>query len=217
MSTEIQKAEVEICNLALNGIGHTRFIASPDEDSEEADVCKLSYPQVRDEALEILKPSFATRRSRPAALDATTLDLGVVPDGWKYAYAPPADCVPNGLRAVVPAGGLAVHNPRPDQQIPFAIEYDGKTAQVLVLTDQQNAELVYTARIEDATKYTATFCRALAERMGPDLVRGIRKDPRLLQAAAATSASATAAAVSSAGRAEKVSPEDPVPFHIAAR
>jgi hypothetical protein len=217
VSTEIEKAEVEICNLALNGIGHTQFITSLDEDSVEANVCKLSYPQIRDEALEVLKPSFATRRSRPAALVATTLDLGAVPGGWKYAYALPADCVPNGLREVQSSDGSSVRNPRPDQEIPFAIEYDSKTGQVLVLTDQEKAELVYTARLEDATKYTATFLRALAERMGPDLVRGIRKDPRLLQQAAATSASATAAAVSSAGRAEKVSPEDPVPFHIAAR
>jgi hypothetical protein len=81
--------EVTICNLALNAIGVTAYISDLDENSDEANACRLAYPQARDEELEVTAPGWATARMRPAPLDETTLALGEVPGGWKYAYALP--------------------------------------------------------------------------------------------------------------------------------
>lgn len=212
MATDVEKGEVTICNLALNAIGVTSYISSLTEESDEAKACQIAYPQARDEELEVTAPSWATRHVKLALLDETTLDLGAVSGGWKYAYALPADALPNGLRSLYPG----IRNPSDAQQIRYAIEYDGATGQAVVLTDQEDAEAVYTARIEDATRFPATFGRAIAERMAKDLIRGLRKDLKLLDAQRRISGEASSIAVASAGRAERPDPE-PENFITAAR
>ncbi|HEY2848353.1 MAG TPA: hypothetical protein VGI97_00620 [Gemmatimonadaceae bacterium] len=204
--------EATICNLALNGIGVTAFISDLAEDSNEANICRLVYPQARDEELEVTAPGWATARVRPAPIDETTLALGEVPGGWKYAYALPDDALPNGLRSVYPG----IRSPRDDQQIRFAVEWDSATQQVVVLTDQEDPEYVYTARITDPARFPATFARAIAERMAKDLIRGLRKDLRLLEAQRRMSGEASGTAAASAGRASKPDPE-PENFITAAR
>lgn len=169
-------AQVNICNMALVGIGHTELIEDLDEGSTESDICELEYDQCRDEVLESWDWDFARKRQQPAALDDTTLDLGAVPSGWTYAFALPADCVPNGLRAIY----SGTRNPREDEKTPFAVEYDGATAQSIVLTDIEEPEFIYTARVEDPNRFSALFVRALAERLAIPLLRGLRKDPRLV-------------------------------------
>lgn len=205
-------SDVDISNLALLAIGHTKTIAALNERSEEARACAEVYPQAVDELLEIFAWPFATRRSQPAQLDATTLDLGAVPSGWSYAYALPADCVPNGLRRVYPG----VRAPRADQETPHAIEYDGATDQVVVLTDDSAPEFIYTARIEDTAKFSALFGRAVAEQMATDLIRALRKDLKLLPLQEQKAAAALAKAQAAAKRGEQPD-QDPVPSWIANR
>lgn len=212
MATDTEKGEVTICNMALNAVGHTAFISSMDENSEEANVCRLAYPQARDEELEVTAPAWATRHARLGLLDDTTLDLEEVSGGWKYAYALPADALPNGFRSIY----SGVRAPSDDHQVRFAVEYDAATGQVIVLTDQQDAEAVYTARIEDPTRFPATFARAIAERMAKDLIRGLRKDLKLIEAQRRISSEASSTAVASAARAAKPDPE-PENFITAAR
>lgn len=204
--------EVTICNLALNAIGVTAYIAALDEGSNEANACALAYPQARDEELEVTAPTWATRRARPAQLDPAQLDLGEVSGGWAYAYALPDDALPNGLRSVY--GGIRA--PRDDEQIRFAVEYDGNTGQAVVLTDEPTPEFVYTARITDPARFPATFARAIAERMAKDLIRGLRKDLRLLEVQRKISGEASGTAVASAGRASNPDPE-PENYITAAR
>src|SRR5438128_882361 len=115
-------SEVGICNLALLQIGQTSLIQDLGEDSEAANACNLLYSVNRDETLQEFAWPFAQRRSTPAPLMATTLALGVVPTGWEYAFALPADAVTKGLVAIYP--GLS--NPRVDQEVPFEIQYDAK-------------------------------------------------------------------------------------------
>jgi hypothetical protein len=128
--------------------------------SEEAFACKRLFPQALDEVLEA--GAWPPRRTRPAQLTATTLDLGEVPAGWTYAYALPADCVPNGLQRIYPG----TRNPRSDQETPHAIEWDAATGQFIVLTDDDAPEFLYTPRVETTAKYAASFARAVAERWG---------------------------------------------------
>src|SRR4051812_47202369 len=195
--------EVTICNLALNAIGVTAYISDLNESSDEANACRLAYPQARDEELEVTAPSWATRRVRPAALDPAQLDLAGGAGGWAYAYALPHDALPHGLRS----GFSGIRPPPGDQQIRVAVGYDGNTGQAIVLTDQETPEFVYTARITDPARFPATFARAIAERMAKDLIRGLRKDLRLLEAQRRMSGEASGTAAASAGRASKPDPE----------
>jgi hypothetical protein len=155
------RSKTDICNLALFAIGHTKTVADVDtEKSEEAFACKRLFPQALDEVLEA--GAWPPRRTRPAQITATTLDLGEVPAGWTYAYALPADCVPNGLQRIYPG----TRNPRSDQETPHAIEWDAATGQFIVLTDDDAPEFLYTPRVETTAKYAASFARAVAERWG---------------------------------------------------
>jgi hypothetical protein len=205
-------SDVDICNLALIAIGHTKLIQNFEEDSTEADVCQTVFEQCRDEVLEAVAWPFATRRSAPARLTATTLELGDVPDEWSYAYALPADCVPNGLRRI----STGSRNLRDDEETPFVVEYDGELEQLIVLTDDDAPEFVYTARIEDTTLYSPTFVRALAERIAIELVRGLRKDAKLVPLHAQAYQAALGKAVAAAKRNQHPDPA-PLPEHIAGR
>jgi hypothetical protein len=195
--------KVQICNLALNSIGHTKFIEDLTE-SRRGDVCNEVFDACLDEVLEAFEWPFATRHATPAQLDATTLDLGAVPSGWTYAYALPADCVPNGLRRIYPG----TRNPRRDQETPFAIEYDGATDQTIVLTDDDAPEFIYTARVTNAALYSGSFGRALS-RTGSrsTCVLGLRKDAKLAQQAETGVRARLAKAAASAQR--SVKPDEP--------
>lgn len=173
------RSKTDICNMALVQIQHSRLLDDVDtDDSPEADVCKLFYDQDRDEALEAAPWPFATRRYKPAALDATTLDSGAVPSGWSYAYAAPADLIK--LRGIFDT----VRNPGLDQQWPFDVHYDANLQANIILTDKAPdasvpVEFIYTARITAEALFPASFARLLALRLAPDLALGIAKDPQL--------------------------------------
>jgi hypothetical protein len=205
--------EVGICNLALNAIGHTKFITALNENSDEADVCELNYAQCRDEVLEAIDWPFATRRAEPAAITASTLELGEVPDEWDYAYLLPADCLPNGLRRIVFTGTRVV---LPENQIKFVVEYDGALETSIVLTDEQDPQIVYTARIEDVARFSPLFKRALAERLAVECVRGLRKDAKLIPTHWSMYQAALGRAIAAAKKSQKPD-NDPLPAHIAGR
>lgn len=201
----------DICNLALLQIGHTTFIDTLGDDSEEARVCGLAYDQDLDEVLEAIPWPFATRRAKPAPLVATTLSLGAVPTGWAYAFAFPDDAVPKGLK-VYPG----TTSPSTAQLVPVAVEYDSALQSLVVLTNDSAPEFVYTSRVANPLLFDAAFVRALAWRISVDLALGLRKDPKVGDMASRAYQAALGAAVSTARR--NVTPgAEPLPPHIAAR
>lgn len=81
-------SQVTICNQSLLRIG-SDTINDIDEESAEAEACKMFYDDVRKSVLRAHPWNFATK----------TVDLGqdeTALTGWTYAYTLPADC----LRAV---------------------------------------------------------------------------------------------------------------------
>lgn len=134
---------VSICNMGLSHVGG-RPIASLTEDSAEALHCRTFYDQVRDETLRAHRWSFATRR-------AVLAELGGAPAGWAYRYAVPVDCLL--VREIV----------RPHSSMPavrYRLENDAAAGRVL-LTDQPQATLLYTARITDPALFDVSFVGAL--------------------------------------------------------
>lgn len=143
-------SEVEIYNMALGYVGVAREIDAPDEGSTESDQCQRYYAQTRD----------ATLRDFPWPFANKVIALGLVEenpnDDWAYAYRYPTDC----LRALRLVTGSRVDTAPP----PFELGHDD--AGKLIFTDQAEAVLKYTRRIEDPELFDPAFVEAFAWRLG---------------------------------------------------
>lgn len=153
-------SDAQICNLALLRIGSTATIDSLDEPSEEARVCAAIFDHHRDALLAAYPWPFATKRAQLALLPDTR-------QGWAYAYALPADFLaPQRL-------WTGQRRPRPEDRHPFSLEHDGDKS--ILLTDAEDALLIYTARIQSPLLSSA-FREALSWALAVDLALALRKD-----------------------------------------
>lgn len=142
-------SEVAIANQALGYVGVKAFIDSLDEDSTEAEICKLHYADVRDELIQKYSFRFTRRRQVLALLDDTRT-------GWGYVYAVPNDCI--HPERIYPGSRIV----RAEQQVPFEIEDNGSGTGQVLLTDHSAPELIYRARITNPGVFPPLFSDALA-------------------------------------------------------
>lgn len=178
-------SEVDICNLALGHLGDNATVASlePPEGSAQAEHCARFYPIARDALQELHSWNFCTRRVQLAQLD------GVSFSQWRHVYAEPAGVVsmiavlppeaPDDYSAAVPmsftqfdAGhptGQGIYTPQP-----FALETDD-LGRSLILTNQDNAVLRFTAVTTDTTKFPPLFVLALSWQLASMLAGPILK------------------------------------------
>lgn len=138
--------EVSICNMALGHIKSKSTIALLTEEGAEARICKLYYAQARDETLEEFNWPFAKR----FALLAT---VGTVPTGWVYQYAYPTQCL--AVRKVLPIS-------RKLKPIPFELAHSDISDSIVILTDEEAAEIEYTKQITNTTLFSALYTSALS-------------------------------------------------------
>lgn len=150
-------SEIDICNLALRKVG-AQSIMSLTEASENARLCNQFYPRVRDIVLRMYPWNCATRR---AALSA----LATAPAfGWAYQYP-------------LPTSPYCLFVQRMEHQDePFKIE--GR----MLLTDASEANIIYTARIEDPTEYDNQLVQALYTFLAAEISTSLRQDSRMYQA-----------------------------------
>lgn len=147
--------EVDICNLALAHLGDSAKIQTLGDSSRQAQLCAQYYDLARDGMLELHRWEFATTRR---TLVSVTKDAAVTQ--WDYAYALPSDWV--DTISILPDNA-------PDdyfdsgvrQPVPYAIEQDAQGDRVL-LTNEVNADMRYTFRNVDTTKFSGTFVKALS-------------------------------------------------------
>lgn len=163
-------SEVDIYNLALSHLGDTAAVASPTEQSVQAEHCRRFYPLSRDTLLEKHNWNFSTKRVALALLAATS-------GSWAYAYAVPADML--APIAVLPPDtpdymALAPYPTGYYSPQPFQIELmaDGTKA---ILTDQEGAILRYSAAITDTSRFSPTFVLALSHLLAAMLAGPILK------------------------------------------
>jgi len=148
--------DVEICNLALTRLG-VATIASINDKLRQGIVLKDFYNLSRDAALREHDWQFARRR-KPAAL------LPDVYDGWDLAYAYPADCL--AVREIFnPAKRVT------GKLIEFEIGLGNDSNTVVIMTNQPEARLIYTAKVVNSVVFDALFVDALAWRLAADLVQ----------------------------------------------
>lgn len=168
-------SEAGICNLALMKLGVTETIDDLEEDTPAARACALLYEQCRDSLLVLLPWPFAQRRATLTVIGEVEDDLELEPT-WEYAYALPDDCL---LARHLFAG---TRNPRPDERVKFAIEGHETHKKILLTdfegTDDDPAELTYTARIEDVTIFPPHFVDALAWSLAAELAAPLSIDER---------------------------------------
>lgn len=166
--------EVDIANVALLRIGQLATIADLAEDTPQAEAVRSIFAHTRDAVLEAFAWPFATFRFQLnviASIDDDPDDENLR-TGWGFTYAVPNNCL--APRYIYPG----TNNPGEGQEIPFTIEGDESRGRVL-LTDQAEAELVYTKLVETPARWSPMFRDALALRLAADLAMSVAKKPQL--------------------------------------
>jgi len=145
--------EVSICNQALAYLGENRILTL-DDDSRQAGACKDAYTPARDALLEEMVPQFARANARLIA-ETTT------PSAWyTHSYPLPPDCI-----------NVWWCGPGDVSQFQFeAWERVGSRVQARVTRSESGAAFIwYTRRVEDASRFSATFADMLASRLAAEL------------------------------------------------
>lgn len=156
-------SKVEIVNIAISHLGTGKSISNIEtEKSEEANTARLFYDTAINKVLEDFAWPFATRI---AALGLVETEPN---SEWYYSYRYPTDCLT--VRRVV--SGERTDNQ--DSAAPYRIVSDD--AGRLIWTDEQDAQIEYTAKITSPHMFTASFVLAasylLASLMAPRLTKG---------------------------------------------
>lgn len=141
----------EICNKALAHLGDAR-ISDFHEISVAAEKCRTHYDQERDELLRMHRWNFAQQR-------ATLSQLAEGPAfGWAYQYALPADCL-----RVLELNGVEA------SMCDSSYKIEGRN----LVTDAEEAKIVYVKRVTDTTLYDVLFVGALAYKLAAALCKEI--------------------------------------------
>jgi len=168
---------IQICNLALSHIGAFR-ISSFEESTKASRQCLELYPIARDSVLEDHDWGFA-RKEQTLALSTDTYS------GWSYAYAYPSDCLAprliyddNGaLTGTSYDADLDVY--KQVGKIEYEVRSNTTLDQVMLLTDKEDAILIYTAKVENPTMFSSSFVDAISWRLAADLAYPMNTDKKL--------------------------------------
>lgn len=160
-------SEVQICQLALSHIGSYK-IDSLTEASKEAEECARLYPFVRDAVLEDMPWSFASKRATLAALSEEY-------PGWDFAYAYPSDCIyPIEIYDDSHAAAGAYYDEETELyvkkgKVAFVTGVNAALSQRIVLTNKEDAILIYTARVTNPTLFSSMFIKAVSYYLAGEL------------------------------------------------
>ena len=180
-------SEIEIYNRALSRIGIDQFISDPAENSKAGSLYRLWYASCVATCLRDFPWNFAARVVALAQLSGDLLP------GWAYKYAYPVDCLmarvvadSRGMRSTLSTfsqsdvyldAQYGAYSNIGQAPVPFAIMSEAPTSTTVrrvIVTDQSEAYLFYTAKIDDPNQFDASFVTALewmiaAEIAGPFL------------------------------------------------
>jgi len=174
---------VGVCNLALSRAGHVETIASLSEASTAAQKCNLVYEHTRDTLLRDFVWNFATR------IVTLSVVTGATFKGWDYVYRYPSECL--YARQVTDEAGTRMRwyqtDPTRDDRIlkwtPPKVPYQvsGDDSGKLVLTDMEDAYLVYTEKVADTNFMDDAFLDLWAWKIAMEVAPALRVKRDVLQ------------------------------------
>lgn len=191
---------VDVVNLALSEIGTQGTVSSinPSDGSAEGNAASLLYEPKIKALMRSANWGFCRKQLTLTLLRAAVIDGAVSsdppPQPWLFEYAYPSDC----LRAqyVVPivqndgispplTTGTVLANPWQSSgavkfQISSAEDADGNIIKV-ILTNQENAVLVYTRYIENPDLWDPSFLSAATATLGAFFVPALSMNRDLMQ------------------------------------
>lgn len=197
---------VQICNLALSRLGTRATIASLDESSTEARVCKANYADCRDSLLRDFDWNFARR------VDTLALRVEAPPAGWAYTYSLPNKCarfrgIWSGPR---PSGAPA------DWAIGSVADSSGNDV-VAIFANQSGAEGCYTRIVENSELFSAGFVKALIWRLAEAIALPITTRDSIAETTARRAAMKVAEGVAADANEGIVTTDRQVPDFLAER
>jgi hypothetical protein len=174
--------KIGIWNIALGNIGISKFVSSPDEQSNEARTCRIFYDQALNRALEESPWNFAR-----SYVDLQ--DIGSPPAKWAYRYRYPADCV--FARAVTPRGVFpqvcdyfSAALLRYINRDNFEIIEDEANNGLAICCNIPEAMLTFTKRITKINLFSALFIDTVGWSLAKDIASPLSATAGMAQAAA---------------------------------
>lgn len=168
--------QVGVYNMAIGRIGQSQFVQSLTEMSNQRITCDVFFENCRDRVLTAFPWNFA---AKPVALSA----LGTPPNGWRYRYAYPSDCLK--ARAVVPTLDMTT-SPFIIQEIlrygfsdsfPFKVIEDVADGSKAIASNLPTAFLWYTARITNLDLWTPDATSALSWLLATEIAGPLSAQP----------------------------------------
>lgn len=149
--------------MAISNLGVGKEIANIDtEQSEEASACRRFYDVARDSTLRDFPWPFSTKIVSLSLIESFTTGE------WTYSYRYPSDCL--DARRILSGD----RNDTRQSRAPYKVLKDSSAR--IIYTDEENAELEYTERVEDPSFYPPDFQLAfsfrLASLIAPRLTKG---------------------------------------------
>jgi hypothetical protein len=145
-------SKTEIANIALSDLGTGKEISNLEtEKSTEAGTMRRFYDLALDTTLRDFHWSFTTKFAALALIEEDPNSE------WDYSYRYPTDCLK--IRRIL----SGIRNDSRDTRTPYKIGRDDQG--LVVYTDKEDAEIEYTVRETDPTRFPADFILALGHRL----------------------------------------------------
>jgi len=162
-------SSVDICNLALKFVNKSPITSlSSSSPSVEERACRAVYDEMRESLLRLHPWGFATRQQALAPLTSAEEITG-----WDYVYAYPSDCLL--ARFIYDPSGSD------NQGIPFREFSSSDLSSRIIVTNQDDAKLVYTADVDNANVFDSLFVIAFARLLASELAMSLKGGRALSQ------------------------------------
>jgi len=152
--------QIAIYNMAVGRVGISQFVQSIEEKSNIAITCGVFFENCRDRVLAAFPWNFAKRV-------APLTDIGAPPNGWRYRYNYPNDCIK--ARAVVPTLDMTTSPFITKEMIrygysdsfPFQVVENEANNGNAIVSNLPTPFLWYTARVQNLNVWTPDATSAL--------------------------------------------------------
>lgn len=171
-------------NRALSDVGYKATLTSLEEDSPAAVQCNLHYPFIRDKLLAMANWDFAARTS-PLTLvkswngQAAVWTTAAPTPPWHYSYRYPQNAV--RIRRVKAQPYLGQAN------VPVrflkARDEDVDGVYLAVLTNQEQAMVTYTDKVEATSEFDVLFAEALVYALAAEIATPLMGDMKFSRGA----------------------------------